>query len=124
MNDLHCPWTQNGLCSCMCQFHDRSDSSCVIAEYMRSNIKREPAKRKASSKFVPPTADEVREYMRLKGYSGFTPEAFVSYYESKGWKVGSSTMKNWKAACDNWERRRKDDASGPILDFGEYGSGL
>ena len=36
------------------------------------------------------------------------PEAFLDYYEAKGWKVGSASMKDWKAACRNWERRDKD----------------
>lgn len=124
MNYLACPWTNDGACKSLCQFYERTDSSCVIASFMRSNIKKESAKRKAPSKFIPPTVDEVREYIKLKNYSGFTAENFVGYYESKGWKIGSSTMKNWKAACDNWERRRKESVSGPILDFGEYGSGL
>lgn len=123
MNNPLCPWMQNGLCNPMCQFYDQSNSSCIVVLFMKSNIKKEPSKRKAPSKFIPPTVDEVRAYMLEKNMSGFTPESFVGYYESKGWKVGSSSMKNWKAACDNWNRRRLDK-NGFSLDFGEYGNDL
>ena len=29
-------------------------------------------------------------------------EKFFNYYESNGWKVGKNSMKNWKAAANNW----------------------
>lgn len=30
---------------------------------------------------------------------------FVSFYESKGWKVGKTTMVNWKSAVAGWVLR-------------------
>ena len=35
--------------------------------------------------------------------------AFCDFYASKGWKVGSSPMRDWRAAARNWARR---DAGG------------
>lgn len=55
-------------------------------------------------RFTPPSVDEVREYCSEKGYT-FDPETFVAFYESKGWKVGGSPMKSWKAACTTWQKR-------------------
>ena len=31
---------------------------------------------------------------------------FVDFYQSKGWKVGNNSMKDWKASVRTWERRR------------------
>jgi len=43
------------------------------------------------------------------------PEKFYDFYESKGWKVGKNSMKDWKAAVRQWVRRneeRKRDTTG------------
>lgn len=56
-------------------------------------------------RFTPPTVEEVEAYIREKGYH-FDADTFVSFYESKGWKVGQQPMKEWKAACVTWEKRR------------------
>ena len=58
-------------------------------------------------KFVPPTEEEVRDYVREKGYH-FNPEQFVPHYESKGWRVGKEPMKDWRAACRTWEATWKE----------------
>lgn len=62
---------------------------------------------KGKTKFSPPTPEEVRAYCKEKGYT-WDPEAFLDFYQSKGWKVGSQPMKDWKAACRNWERGEKE----------------
>ena len=54
--------------------------------------------------FAKPTLDEVKAYVIEKGYR-FDPEAFYSFYESNGWKVGKNPMKSWKDACTTWEKR-------------------
>ena len=69
---------------------------------------RTPAKR-----FVKPTAEEVRAYCAERG-NHVDAQAFVDFYEAKGWKVGSSPMKDWKAAVRTWEKRdaeRKQSAT-------------
>nr|DAH18538.1 MAG TPA: DNA-binding domain protein [Caudoviricetes sp.] len=60
---------------------------------------RTPAKR-----FVKPTAEDVRAYCAERG-NCVDAQAFVDFYEAKGWKVGSSPMKDWKAAVRTWEKR-------------------
>ena len=64
-----------------------------------------------SKRFVKPALAEVEEYVSAKGYT-FSPEAFWSYYEAVGWKVGSKPMKNWKAACSTWQQRKQKKEAG------------
>lgn len=67
-----------------------------------------PAQKKPKKKeFVPPTAEEVREYCGAQGLT-IDAERFVDYYEANGWKVGSQAMKDWKATVRNWARRDKE----------------
>ena len=54
--------------------------------------------------FVKPTCMEVSAYCKERKNT-INPESFCDFYESKGWKVGSSPMKNWKAAVRTWEKR-------------------
>lgn len=67
--------------------------------------KPEVVKRK---RFKPPTPQEADayavEWCRENGYdpSGFSGSKFVDFYASKGWMVGRSPMKDWKAAARNW----------------------
>ena len=58
--------------------------------------------------FTPPTVDEVRNYC-VERNNSVDAEAFVSFYESKGWLIGKNKMKDWRAAVRTWERSRKDD---------------
>ena len=68
-----------------------------------------------ATRFVPPTLDEVREFVQSRN-SPVDPQGFIDFYESKGWVVGKSPMKDWKAACRNaegWDRwRQKPGAYG------------
>lgn len=61
--------------------------------------------RPPEKRFVKPTADEVQAYCAERG-NRVDAQAFVDFYEAKGWKVGSSPMKDWKAAVRTWEQRK------------------
>jgi hypothetical protein len=60
-----------------------------------------------TTKFTPPTDEEVAAYVAEKGYH-FNPAQFVPHYQSKGWKVGNQPMKDWRAACRTWENSWKE----------------
>jgi hypothetical protein len=60
-----------------------------------------------TTRFVPPTVEEVREYCAQKGYD-MDAEAFWNHYESNGWRVGKSPMKSWQAAVRNWQSRERE----------------
>lgn len=55
----------------------------------------------ARSKFSPPSVDDVFSVMADRKQS----EMFVAFYESKGWKVGRTPMKDWRAAVRGWMTR-------------------
>lgn len=63
----------------------------------------------SSSRFIPPTVDEVAAYCQQRN-NGIDPVAFVNFYKSKGWKVGKDKMTDWKAAVITWERKRDERA--------------
>lgn len=73
---------------------------------INNNYKKDAPRQKRQ--FVPPSIQEVREYCIGRG-KGIDAEQFVDFYASKGWKVGNSPMKDWKAAVRTWERREKQD---------------
>ena len=59
-----------------------------------------------AKRFTPPTLAEVQSYVAER-HSPVDPQGFIDFYESKGWMVGKTPMKDWKAACRNaekWER--------------------
>lgn len=62
-----------------------------------------------STRFAPPSPEQVRDYCQEKKIN-VDPDEFVDFYASKGWKVGSQPMKDWKAAVRTWSRR---DSSAP-----------
>lgn len=61
---------------------------------------------KKSSAFQPPTLEEVKARCAEKGYT-LEPEAFISYYNANGWKVGRTKMVSWIDALAGWESREK-----------------
>src|SRR5215471_3458517 len=63
--------------------------------------------RSAPKAFERPTVEAVRIYAEKMGYSDFDPVAFVSYYESVGWKRGKTPMRNWRAGVVSWVHRNQ-----------------
>lgn len=66
-------------------------------------------------RFVPPTLAEVQSYVAQR-QSPVDPQGFIDFYASKGWMVGKTPMKDWKAACRNaetWEQWSRTEASAP-----------
>ena len=61
--------------------------------------------------FIPPKIEEVEAYIQAKGYR-FSAEAFMAYYQSNGWMVGKTKMKDWRAATRTWELKRKNEGYG------------
>jgi hypothetical protein len=57
---------------------------------------------KRRSAFVPPTSQMVSDYSREIGYP-LDGAAWCDKYQQKGWLVGKTMMKDWKAAVRNWK---------------------
>ena len=67
------------------------------------------------SRFMPPTLAEVQSYVAER-HSPVDPQEFIDFYEAKGWMVGKTPMKDWKAACRNaerWDRWSKETEEKP-----------
>ena len=60
-------------------------------------------------RFVKPTVEEIAEYCKER-QNKINPQSFFEWNESKGWRVGNSPMKDWKAAIRTWEQRDKANA--------------
>ena len=75
-------------------------------EIENKNKKREY--REKSSRFSPPTIDEIKDYCVEKDYPVKVAEPFFNYYDSKGWMVGKNKMSNWHSALAGWVSREKE----------------
>lgn len=53
--------------------------------------------------FKKPTVREIFAYCQERA-NKIDPERFFDHYESNGWMVGKTAMKNWKAAVRTWEK--------------------
>lgn len=67
-----------------------------------------PQKR-GEKRFSKPTVEEVAAYCQERN-NNVDPQRFWNFYEAKGWKIGKSPMKDWKACVRTWE---KDEQSKP-----------
>ena len=70
---------------------------------------------------VKPTVDDVMAYCQER-HNGIDSKSFVDFYQSKGWLVGKTPMKDWRAAVRTWERRDNRPASGRKDDERTLGS--
>lgn len=61
---------------------------------------------KQVKRFVKPTIAEIETYCQEKN-KVIDAERFWNFYESKGWKVGKTPMKDWRAAACNWAKDSK-----------------
>ena len=78
----------------------------IVAKYML--IKSELTQTKKTKKrFEKPSVEEVRAYC-LERNNGIDPQSFIDHYDSNGWMVGRTPMRDWKAAVRTWERRRNN----------------
>ena len=91
---------------------NKKSNNSIINNPIKENIIKEDIKKEDNklspkkSKFQKPTIEQIDDYIREMNLH-FTADGFFDYYESKGWVIGKSPMKDWKAACRTWERNRK-----------------
>ena len=90
-----------------------------IGKYRLDKDSKEGADKPRRSTFTPPTVEEVSAYCRERGNS-VNAQTFVDFYASKGWKVGNSPMKDWKAAVRTWEKRERVQSKKGGWDFSDF----
>lgn len=64
--------------------------------------------KKDEKPFIPPTIDEVQQYIEERGYH-VSARAFIDYYEADDWHYGQGRARkkvsNWKRCLATWESR-------------------
>lgn len=74
-----------------------------------SNIKPSSKNIVPLKRFVPPTVDEIKKYCDERGSYLINPQAFIDYYEARGWMLNKNRkMVDWKAAVRTWENNEKE----------------
>lgn len=85
------------------------------SEMNRNEMKRNEQKRNevnnasedaehTQKRFKKPTVTEIQTYCNER-HNEINAQRFYDFYESKGWKVGNTPMKDWKAAVRTWEQK-------------------
>jgi hypothetical protein len=86
---------------------------CEYSEKSEFQLKR--------SVFKKPMICDIKNYCDERKNS-IDPEHFFDYYESKGWRVGNSPMKDWKACVRTWERNNFQSYSNSNASNFKFGS--
>jgi hypothetical protein len=64
-----------------------------------------PKTKEPTAKDIPPSPESVSAYSVEIGYP-LHGKKWCDFYEAKGWIVGRTKMKDWKAAVRNWKTNR------------------
>ena len=77
----------------------------ALPEKRREEKRREEKKeeKRARTPFAKPGLPEVQAYCTER-HNAVDPQRFIDHYESNGWRVGRTAMKDWKAAVRTWEK--------------------
>lgn len=96
-------WTTNG------QPMDGIGKDRVVEDRLEEDrtVKDKTGKKKESVRFIPPTIEEVEDFIFQEGLS-IDAEEFYNYYASQKWKKANGRpLSDWQAAARYWERKRK-----------------
>ena len=70
-----------------------------------------------AKRFVKPSLQELDSFIKSESAEkrkiAVSADEFFDFYESKGWKIGSSPMKDWKSAARRWIRKQPDQGETP-----------
>ena len=104
------------------QAKEQPSNRQVTGKEQPSNTDKSNKSNKSNGRFAPPTIQEVSDYMQDKGGSKSEAEKFWYHYDSKGWKVGSTKMKNWKSAASGWlvRNKEKQQSTNHVIDGGNW----
>lgn len=104
--------------------NENDSEPTTVGDKKKEKTSNEVTKKVASTqvrRFKKPTVEEVRAYCEERG-NYVDAQQFVNFYESKGWLIGKTPMKDWKAAVRTWEAKdgRKPAKNGVKLGSGEW----
>lgn len=84
-------------------------------EYENDNENDNEYDNEYDNEFVPPTLEEVKSFCEGRN-NKIDAERFISFYKSKGWKVGNQPMTDWKSAVITWETRSSEKLMNTTLE--------
>lgn len=92
------------------------ENNCVSNPIQSNTIQTNPIQsslcgekpKSTEKRFTPPTVEEVQAYITENNYI-VDAQKFIDYYQSNGWIVGKTKMKDWKATVRGWERREQEN---------------
>lgn len=98
------------------------DTNVLQTEYKSNTIKVKESKVKESKVkekdiiikgnfFKKPSLEDVKIYCQERN-NDVNAQTFIDFYESKGWMVGKSPMKDWRACVRTWEKPKEVANSG------------
>lgn len=102
-----------------CQSSDRQLTGSCHTEVRLGEDSLGKDKEEKRKRFTPPTLTDVKQYCEERN-NHVDAERFIDFYESKGWMVGKSKMKDWKAAVRTWEKNgttQKPNITIPMPDY-------
>jgi len=80
----------------------RWNNANAMRTHSEGNAIKESKVKENKGKFIVPSVQELKnEFPELDA------QRFHDFYTSKGWMVGKTKMKDWKAAARNWIRRNE-----------------
>ena len=68
----------------------------------------------AQERFQAPTESDVLNYSLSLGYR-INAAKFLAYYEARGWMMGKTPIKSWKACIKTWKIRSQEDGGQGIF---------
>ena len=86
---------------------EQTETNGNKSEQIGTNVPKEKDKEKEkennNKRFVPPTVEEVSEYMNEIGCD-VDPQYFVDYHVARNWVLSNGKQaKDWKAVCRTWK---------------------
>jgi len=88
------------------QFDDNSKN--VTGIFQEHSCLDKERKGEESKRFSRPSLEMVKNYFLEKKSTELEAGKFFNHYSANGWKVGKNSMKDWKAAINQWISRSRE----------------
>ena len=90
------------------QGHSKQKLQKAKQQTEKKEIIEKPIEKPKVKTFEKPTIEEIQAYC-VERNNNVDAQSFFDFYESKGWKVGTVKMKDWKACIRTWEGRQRHE---------------
>lgn len=82
------------------QTHSERNANAMLIKVSKDKVSKDKLNKNKDD--IPPKIEDIEQYCKERN-NNINAQKFFDYYESKGWVVGRSKMKSWKAAVRTWE---------------------